>query len=262
MTTEIAIMNRSAVALAADSAITITTPGPRGEDQKVFYTANKLFSLSKHAPIGLMIYGNASMLGIPWETIVKMYREHLGNREFSSLTGYCNSFFAYLDRFDIPKDIQERYVLSQAAGLFHGWRQKLDQWVGEQIKATGEVSSNTIATKLGELIKIEYERFLTIGRESVLSNSKRSSLRKMYRRSVHEVSEVVFEKIPLTPQMESQLLTIAINAASVGRMNQSGIVFAGFGTKDIHPRCQSHDVAAVFAGKTIKRGVIDPCISN
>jgi hypothetical protein len=93
MTTEIAILNKSAVALAADSAVTIAMSSPKGKTYKVLNSANKLFSLSKNAPVGLMIYGNASLLGIPWETIVKEYRKNIGEITFPTLEEYCKNFF-------------------------------------------------------------------------------------------------------------------------------------------------------------------------
>ena len=46
MTAEVAVMNKSAVALAADSAVTISSEDPRQGGDKVFNTANKLFTLS------------------------------------------------------------------------------------------------------------------------------------------------------------------------------------------------------------------------
>lgn len=52
MTAEILIMNQNAVVMAADSAATIIGP----ESQKVRNHAIKLFSLSKYAPVGVMIY--------------------------------------------------------------------------------------------------------------------------------------------------------------------------------------------------------------
>jgi hypothetical protein len=70
VTAEIAIMNKSAVALAADSAVTIGSDrGP-----KIFNTVNKLFTLSKVHPVGVMVYGNSEIMKVPWETIVKVYR--------------------------------------------------------------------------------------------------------------------------------------------------------------------------------------------
>jgi hypothetical protein len=53
MTAEIAIVNKNAVALAADSAVTLRDPST----SKIYNTANKLFMLSKFEPVGIMIYG-------------------------------------------------------------------------------------------------------------------------------------------------------------------------------------------------------------
>lgn len=53
MTAIIGVMNKHAVAIAADSAVTL------GGGKKVLNSANKLFSLSKHHPVAIAIYGNA-----------------------------------------------------------------------------------------------------------------------------------------------------------------------------------------------------------
>lgn len=85
MTTEIAVMNKHAIAMAADSAVTIAVPSSQGKSYKVLNSANKLFALSKYAPVGLMIYGNGSLLGVPWESIIKIFRRSLGGTEYPSL---------------------------------------------------------------------------------------------------------------------------------------------------------------------------------
>ncbi|MCG8347222.1 MAG: hypothetical protein MI924_05515, partial [Chloroflexales bacterium] len=75
MTAEVAILSRSAVALAADSAATIVRyPEPGEEEKRVLKGANKVFALSRTQPVAIMIFGDASFMGVPWETLVKMYR--------------------------------------------------------------------------------------------------------------------------------------------------------------------------------------------
>lgn len=54
MTAEIAIINKSAVALAADSAVTLTIGGA----QKVYRSADKIFKLSTNNPITLMFFNS------------------------------------------------------------------------------------------------------------------------------------------------------------------------------------------------------------
>ena len=81
MTTEVVVMNTLALAMAADSAVTSNLPrGP-----KIYNTANKIFALSKYAPIGVMVYEDGQFLQLPWETIIKVYRHYLGNKKFKTV---------------------------------------------------------------------------------------------------------------------------------------------------------------------------------
>jgi hypothetical protein len=83
MTTEIAVLNRLGVALATDSAVTISGGGTK----KVFDSADKLFELSCIHRVAIMVNGNMDCFGVPWEIIVKDFRDnhgiearHQGNR--------------------------------------------------------------------------------------------------------------------------------------------------------------------------------------
>jgi ATP-dependent protease HslVU (ClpYQ) peptidase subunit len=76
MTCEVAVMNKRGIALAADSAVTL------GAGQKIYHNAEKLFQLSPTTPIGVMTYGNADLMGVPWEIVVKSYGRQCGDRKF------------------------------------------------------------------------------------------------------------------------------------------------------------------------------------
>ena len=58
MTAEVAVMNKGAVALAADSKVTIGGGG----SEKTHETVNKIFTLSKVHPVGIMIFGSADVM--------------------------------------------------------------------------------------------------------------------------------------------------------------------------------------------------------
>jgi len=55
VTAEIAILNRSAVALAADSAVIVGIGG----QEKIYNSVDKLFQLCLSEPVGIMIFGGA-----------------------------------------------------------------------------------------------------------------------------------------------------------------------------------------------------------
>ena len=92
MTAEVAVMNKQAIALAADSAVTF-----REEiGQKIFTSASKIFALSKYHPVGIMVYGNASIMGIPWETVIKIYRGQLNQKAFDNIADYAENLITFL----------------------------------------------------------------------------------------------------------------------------------------------------------------------
>ena len=90
MTAIVAVLNKHAVAIAADSAVTM------GNTHKVVNSANKIFTLSKYHPVAVMTYSNASFMGVPWDIIIKEYRKGLGEKAFPSLKDYVNDFISFL----------------------------------------------------------------------------------------------------------------------------------------------------------------------
>ena len=89
MTAEVAIFNNSAVAVAADSAVTVGKT-------KVHRTASKIFQISDSAPIGAMIYGYAELSGTPWEALIKLFRAEYGKNHFGTVRSCFEKFREFL----------------------------------------------------------------------------------------------------------------------------------------------------------------------
>src|SRR5271156_3823320 len=96
MTCEVAIMNRRALVLAADSAGTVTTWAEGRRESRYFKGENKIFQLSEVQPIGLMTFGNADFAGVPCELIVRRFRSEIGARSFNDVSGYGDELLSYL----------------------------------------------------------------------------------------------------------------------------------------------------------------------
>lgn len=116
MTAEIAILNKNGVALAADSAVTVSGY----EKQKIWPSAEKLFSMSSPDPIGIMVYGGAELLGVPWETVIKSYRRSNPGISRRTLAGHAKHFMGYLDgnRVLFPAQAQTTHLRMQVRGYF------------------------------------------------------------------------------------------------------------------------------------------------
>ncbi|REC51043.1 hypothetical protein DRF62_17905, partial [Chryseobacterium piscium] len=100
MTAEIGILNKTAIVLAGDSAVTI------GDGKKIYNTANKIFQLTEYGTVGIMIYNQSNWMGIPLETIIKTYSKQNGTKTYKTLEEYANSFFNFLES-DIFKHVSE-----------------------------------------------------------------------------------------------------------------------------------------------------------
>jgi hypothetical protein len=114
VTSEVALLNRSAVALAADSAATVRQWQRDHYETYYFKGANKIFQLSQVHPVGIMIYATASLQGAPWDVLIKSYRDQLGNKSHDNLSGYAVDLFDYITNNShiFAADIQEEQFKS------------------------------------------------------------------------------------------------------------------------------------------------------
>ncbi|HEX2925876.1 MAG TPA: hypothetical protein VHP38_06410 [Ruminiclostridium sp.] len=87
MTVEVGIINRKGAVLAADSASTVKVGG-----RNKTISTDKIFALSKAHFVGIMVYDNAYFTNIPWETVIKGFRSHIGENPFDTLKDYADDF--------------------------------------------------------------------------------------------------------------------------------------------------------------------------
>lgn len=117
MSAGVIIMNKNAIALAADSAVTI------GNHLAIHNSANKVFALSKVAPVGVITYANAAFMDIPIEVIIKQYKNDLGCKKFDKLSEYLEDFLSYLTQnqslFHFDRN-ERNQVLQIIKNLFDG----------------------------------------------------------------------------------------------------------------------------------------------
>jgi hypothetical protein len=116
MTSEVALLNRNAIALAADSATTVTYWDKGGPKRRFFKGANKIFNISSLHPVGLMTFASANLQGVPWELVTKSYRQYLEDRSHDHLHEYATDFFDFAANHALmfPREVQEKQFKVQA----------------------------------------------------------------------------------------------------------------------------------------------------
>ncbi len=245
MTAEIAIMNKEAIALATDSAVTMGQEG----GQKISNSANKLFALSKYYPVGIMVYGSASLMGVPWESIIKIYRNKSGKQKFDTLKEYADKFIAFLNNGNplFPETEQEKYLSGSTFSYFGLIREEIEEKVKSIMDEEGKVTDNQVKQIVSDLIK---DHFNKLKKAKILPSIPKNHIRNIinkYGNIIDKIREKVFEKLPLPPNIVNKLRNIGASLFSIDvfQVNISGIVIAGFGEKDTFPSLKSFDIEGI-----------------
>jgi hypothetical protein len=247
MTAEICVMNTYGVALAADSAVTVD----RGA--KIYNSANKLFALSKYHPIGIMIYGNASYMAMPWETIIKVYRNQLGKDKFDLVNEYGEDFLTFLMNNEYEeltsKKMEDKYTLTimsiETSDLFKFILNKIKEKVNENPDVKEDELFN-YGDSILELIlsKLDSEPFI--------GSFNEDDLRFLLEEFGEELEKTVlqtFENFIFSESMVTSVKYIVASSLLKRFSSVSGIVIAGFGEKELYPNLISYEIEGRFNGK-------------
>jgi hypothetical protein len=255
MTAEIVIMNREAVVLAADSAVTING------GQKVLNTANKMFMLLPKHPVGVLIYNNATIMDVPWEIIINEYREHNLGKEikFPELKDYATDFLKYIEKqgskfFSKNQELIffRRVVFSEYGEILRAIWQKMRNI----FYSNAQISDEEIRQIAIETIN-KYHADWSEWNEILPGKNGNKFRRKILTQFKDLISQLIntgFEKFNLSSGEIKKLKEIAL--FSVSKIEQeeekvqsySGLVFAGFGENNLFPVCISFNTYNYLSG--------------
>ncbi len=256
MTAEIVIMNKQAIAIAADSAVTFSSTA---QIPKIFTSANKIFALSKYHPVGIMVYSNANFMGVPWEIIIKLYRHKLGEDKFDTLGKYADDFINFLTKEGnllFPESEQKNYFERNVYHYFYYYiKREIKQEIQNVINEKGEIIENDIEEIISKTIKKHYDIWEEAEFLPSISKVHPQYLLDNYKNIIIEAKKEIFEN-RLTEVLSNQLTKIAINLfvkflmsssdILVTSPDTSGIVITGFGEKDIFPSLKSFLIEGII----------------
>lgn len=221
MTAEIAIMNRTGIALAADSAVTIGR-------ERVWKNSNKLFHLAPSADVAVMIYGNGNHCGLPWEVVIKQYRRRLGVSTFETLEEYTQDFLNFLDELVSPHPIQsDLNIYAIMLNLIDEAERAIETTKGKTSKRKKFIAE---MTEIVEHVKDDPIVFEDYDREK-FSRAHGLEIRGF----LEEKLDILITK-PVLSAMITACFEFCRRAMPSGA--ETGVVFAGFGEKELLPVIQ------------------------
>ena len=240
MTAEIAILNSNAVALAADSAVTVGREGG-----KVYASADKLFQMSNNEPVGIMFYGQATFLGVPWETVVKSYRSESRNKSFPKLADYLEDFIQYVTKSKqmFPRKHQHRDICANISGFFYSIiLKKFKDAVNRECDAHPgtKITETQIKRLFAELVKEELQKTKGFSKLNGISKRIVDAIKKEYGHDIAPIRKKVFGDLPMSRTTQNHLKEIFFELITSERLKNrgqdTGVVVAGFGKKEHFPQ--------------------------
>lgn len=246
MTAEIAVMNQSAVALAADSAAT--------RSQAKIFTANKIFALSKYRPVAVMIYGSSACMNVPWETIIKEFRAELGDKNCPTVGDYGDELFAFIaaNRALFPESEQEQFAYRYAAEKFTRIKQTILEEINKEIETKGPLTRHQASEIAQGVINQRGDFWKSCPRRAKLPRDVRRRAREHYGDQIVKARDDVLQQLPLTAKQREKLMQITLDSwYKQPQTGQTGVVIAGFGQDDMFPSLVSYEIDGVLLNRPI-----------
>jgi ribosomal protein L20A (L18A) len=229
MTAEIAVLNKNGIALAADSAVSV--------GQKIFNSANKLFALTKFHPVGIMVYGNAHFMGIPWETIIKYYRQNiLKTRQLPKISDYMRDIVDFISTsslFDVEGEREFVRLFTYRKLLL--LVKKIKSEAAKEIRTKGKVTSKETQAIVEKYVRAWLE--VQAKEKTYFPAGTRQYLERTYRSEVAGIVEEVMKELPLAKKLLDGLPGTLLDCfgRQASTLSPSGIVVAGFGESEVFP---------------------------
>jgi len=249
MTAVIGVLNKQGIALAADSAVTVED----SNGKKIYNTANKIFTLSKFHPVSMMIYGSATFMLTPWEIIIKLYRKELNDSKFDTIIEYQEDFIKFLK--NNKYFTTEEYQLEKLKSFIYYHLTNLIQSVSANL--SDERPEDEFETEFIEIFKNELREIIHYHSDSKneFCDFKEYSLddfKSYIKDEIIAMCEDVFSDykyIVVTDDLIELIIEkqyCILLATKDFFETKTGLVFSGYGDKEIYPSLVSIDITDVF----------------
>ncbi|EKO3541456.1 hypothetical protein K0L52_003256 [Vibrio fluvialis] len=262
MTAEVALFNKSAIALAADSAVSIensvSIDSSTPKANKIYNNAEKLFALTKHHPVALMIYESNELQGVPWELIIKSYRKYLGVKYFDTLQEYKNSFLSFTRDFyfSLPSHVLNHHFSNQVNEIIY----LTSEIIYNMLEEDNSSSELSLIDKIDSVINLLLEQYSDVPYFDGLNEETFENTDSNFDQLASEYLSEYFDVENLTESESRDWLNTCNSFYVLCKYRllrqdpffkgTTGLVFAGYGDKEYFPIILECEVF----------GAIDNCI--
>ncbi|RDK07769.1 hypothetical protein [Cupriavidus lacunae] len=252
MTSEVIVMNKRAVALAADSAVTITSWKDGRRERKYTKGANKVFELSDLKPVGVMIFDSSAVHSVPWEIVIKGYRAHIAKNGFPALADYASDLFSYIENHGqlFPHTRQDDVLKSKAIDAFFDLLVEIDRTPSVRSVTVDPVAKNAARDAVADELEAK------LGQEQMPAHFPAGVVASSVDQFGDEIAGAIRKALEEKgwATREAQLIRLSFEALFKRYkryLDHTGIVVAGYGDLEYFPRFVHFDCYGIVRGKLV-----------
>ena len=190
-------------------------------------------------------------MGLPWETIIKQYRSRLGRDSFGTLEEYGDGFLQYIEK---DSGFRSRKLQEEYCRFFvHSWLRRFKNGLRIPLKKIAEsgtpIDDRIVKSTCRAWLKIHNDALKNRPRLPRFRGISPSAVVSRYRSAIRQATAAELQKLPRFVSARKLELTIGLALTRDAHWSQeSGIVIAGFGRKQVLPsltvlRARRHDNA-------------------
>ena len=229
--------------MAADSAVTV------GNRYAVYNSADKLFQLSPNAPVGLLAFGKAELMGVPLEIIVSEYGKHTGNKTFPYLKQYVEDFCSFIEHnseYFMFEQYESKYLYDFCGAFLREIKMRFDSYT-EYRENSKQQKCDSLKEDLNNIFTDfleELDKFVKT--DTSFAKYVESKHYDFLKSKIIEDNEIDF----LTADQKKMLCEKAIKLLDTDfSPDDTGVAIAGYGDKEIYPSLHCFYINGVFKGK-------------
>ena len=188
-----------------------------------------------------MIYGGASLMEIPWETLIKIYREELADNAFESIEAYGQDFLKFIrgNRFQ-SESYNLAWIEGQLRLCFRELVNFLDKTLEQKLReAKNGLRDKEILMICTSLIEQRCKETLnwpySDGTDQNFEHHVATKYGEVLDRVVKEECPLFIPHQKLIDLLKQYSLSFLARISPNNRMAESGVVIAGYGKNCIFP---------------------------
>lgn len=237
MTAQVAVLNTQGVALASDSAVTITG----GAVPRTYQSADKIFPIQGE-PVAVLHSGTASFWGVPWQVLVETWSQDRDRTPQPIMAAYAREFVDWLatQATVLTPQAKDNYFQWMVRDVLLVLRGVIHRRLGEMgVEPVAGYAQGPVAAVVDEVTEAFIAKLEAAETYEGLETFDGAGLFRRLSDSLFGLFEWVFDDTPRTTTLEGRLEHLgSLLATKVEPFERDAVLaFVGYGAEDFFPSC-------------------------